>query len=304
MKCFRKIILLAWIAMISESLLGQQDPMFNQYAFNTVSLNPAYAGASGNIRAIAVSRFQWVGIEDAPITHSANIHAPVTDKLALGLSVIQDNIGPTKQFFGFADIAYHLPVSRKANLSFGIKAGFIQFNTNLNELGLLNDPELSGGISDIKPNIGAGAYYHTDKFYIGFSVPRLMESEFGAATGSVQSYRRHSFLILGYIGKLSDNLQFKPTSVIKAVEGAPLSFDITPTFILKEKFVFGPTFRNSSELGALVQYWFNERFRVGYAYDIPTNAIRGTSGSHEIMLGLDIPQTSKKQGRNYSPRFF
>jgi len=299
----KAFILMCCIASI-KSLYAQQDPLFSQYAFNTLSINPAYSGTKQGISAAAISRFQWVGFDGgAPITHSVVLHSPVAQQVGLGASITYDIQGPTTQLYVNADAAYHLPIDRRSNLSFGLKLGFAQFRTDFNELIIRDESDqiLTGVVSEIKPNIGAGAYYYSDKMYVGFSIPRMLKSEF---TENIQELQVYYYVIAGYVARVSQSIQLRPTVLLRASEGVPYHMDISPAAIFHDRFLVGLTYRFTPEIGAVFQYWLDNGVKIGYAYDYPLNVLNTqTMGSHEIMLGLDLNAKNKKK-KVYSPRFF
>jgi len=302
---FLNKIIFVCLLVLSNIGFAQQDPLFSQYAFNTLSINPAYAGTKGVPTAVAISRLQWVGFGDnSSVTHSAVFHTMAYEKLGMGLSLVQDNIGPTSQFFANIDASYHLQVSRREHLAMGLKLGVAQYTTNFNDLNYRDDDVLlTGVISDEKINIGAGAYYFSDKMYLGVSIPRLLESQF---INNYQTYRRHYFFIGGYLTSLTPKLQFKPSVLFKYAEGTPYSFDITPTFIINDNFLIGPNFRSNLDFGFIFQYWFINGLKTGLAYDYPLGNLSGnTVGSFELMLGFDFKSNNKhKNVIEYSPRYF
>lgn len=170
--------------LLSTSLFGQQDAQYTQYMYNTVSVNPAYAGSRGHISLAGLHRSQWVGLDGAPKTQTFNIHSPIGYRGAgAGLSIVNDEIGPTSETYFDVDISYTIQTSLDARLSFGLKASAHLLDVRFSELNqdFTNpggpDPTLQQNIDNrFSPNIGAGIYYHTDKFYAGLSVPRFLET--------------------------------------------------------------------------------------------------------------------------------
>ena len=169
------------LLMISfTSVFGQQDAQYTQYMYNMNVLNPAYAGSRGNLSIGLLGRTQWVGIEGAPKTITLSLNSPVGKNIGIGLSAIADTHGPVTEQNLYADFSYTIRTSDIGRLAFGLKAGASFLDVNLLSLNP-NDPEysstLSNNVNEVYPNIGAGAYYYTDRFYLGLSVPNFIESD-------------------------------------------------------------------------------------------------------------------------------
>jgi len=272
---------------------AQQDPMFTQYMFNMQSVNPGYAGSRESLLATLISRWQWVGVEGSPSTQTLTAQALVPDtRLGVGLSFTQDKIGPINQYLPYVDIAYHLPVTKESKLSLGLKLGATFFRSHLNDLlASEDDPEagtLANGLTT--PNIGFGAYFYRPRFYLGLSAPKLLESSLGGLNVSENTIQaRHYFIILGAVFGINQNVKFKPTLLVKAVEGVPLTSDISANFLLYDLLWLGVTYRTRDGIAAMIQYEFDNGLHLGYAYDYPfTDINQGINNplqaTHELML--------------------
>ena len=216
----RILFLLALTMLLTlTASYGQQDPQYTHYMYNMNVVNPAYAGSRETLSVGVLGRTQWVGIDGAPQTLTFNVHAPVGANLGVGLSVIVDEIGPVKEQNAYADVSYTINTSDEGVLAFGLKAGFTFFNADLDRL---LAPDGTRGVDDLFindakntfPNIGAGLYYYTDRFYLGASVPNILEApHFDDLDSAEASEKVHGFLTAGYLFYLSDNLQFKPATM-------------------------------------------------------------------------------------------
>jgi len=299
------------VVLFSSEAISQQDPMYTQYMYNTLSVNPGYAGSRDALSVTGLLREQWVGIEGAPSTQTLTVHSPIyNDNMGLGLSVINDVVGPIHQTMLFADYSYSIQTTATAKLAFGLKAGVNIFQADLLSL----TPEQGGdaaiyNISNkLLPNVGVGVYYYSDKGYVGLSAPKLLEQtidEYDSPdiTTFNNKERRHYFLIGGYVFDLSENVKFKPSFLVKAVVGAPVSIDLSGNFLINDKLGLGLAHRLDDSFSGLLQYYFTPQFRVGYAYDFTLTELRHyNSGSHELMLGYDFMFIEDKRIR--SPRFF
>lgn len=304
-----KKILIAIITIFSVvQMNAQQDAMFTHYMYNTLGVNSGYAGSRDALTVTLLHRTQWLGFEGAPQTQTLTLHSPVkNDKIGLGLSVINDKIGPTKTTSIYGDFAYRLALNERAKLSFGLKAGVNMYSSSL--LGLdtdeINDEAFQENYKKTSPNFGFGIYYSTDKFYLGVSTPRLLEPKLN--TGEALD-KRHYFLIMGSVINLSETVKLKPTGFLKVTDGAPIEGDITGTLIFNDKFRLGAMYRTGDALGLLLGLNITEQLSFGYSFDwsyrSDWNKVEQTiqRTSHEIMLRYDF--IYKNEDRIRSPRYF
>ncbi len=302
---------LVLVLTLAVSLLGmrvhaQQDPMYTQYMFNTLSVNPGYAGSYDAISVLGLYRTQWVGLPGAPVTQTFTVHSPVPNKnMGWGLSLVNDAVGPVHQTQFFVDYSYGLQITPLSKLRLGIKAGLGVYQGNLEDLRreVVADPYVFDFKGKMLPNIGVGLYYYGERGYLGLAVPKLITTALKVNNIELGQAKRHWFFIGGYLFDVSDNLMFKPSFLVKAVEGAPLSIDLTGMFYLYKKLGLGLAYRHGAMLSGLINYYITPAFRVGYAYDYTTTPLRNYSnGTHEFMLGYDF--YFKDRDKIRSPRFF
>jgi type IX secretion system PorP/SprF family membrane protein len=283
---------------------AQQDAQFTQYMYNTINVNPAYAGSRGALSMFALHRTQWVGLDGAPVTNTVSLNTPLNESnLGLGVSIINDEIGPTTENTISADLSYTIPTSDTWNLSFGIKATANLFDLDATKLpNVVPDPSLQN-YSKFSPNIGAGVYWHSDNAYIGFSIPNFIESQrYDDNEVAIFKERMSYYLIGGYVFNLNDTVKFKPAFLTKLIQGAPLQVDVSGNFMFFDKFMLGVSYRWSAALSAMVGFQVSDGLYVGYGYDRETtNLDNYNSGSHEIFLRYEI---FKNNDRITTPRFF
>jgi type IX secretion system PorP/SprF family membrane protein len=298
MKNIYKIIGSGLLVLVSFSIHAQQDAMFTHYMYNTLAVNPAYAGSRDVLSATVLHRSQWVDFEGAPTTQTLTLHSPVkSKKIGLGLSLINDKVGPVKSMGAYADFAYILKLDEKSKLAFGLKGGITSMQVRLNSLQLNDetDAAFQNNISSkYLPNFGFGMYYSRKRFYAGVSVPRMLEnnfrtSEMGFSSKNAQE-RRHYYAIAGAVFRLSDNVDLKPTSFVKATMGAPIEADITSSFIFYKRLTIGAMFRTGDAAGILAGFNINDQFQIGYSYDwsYGLRTFKYNYGSHEIMIRYDM----------------
>ncbi|MGL2994042.1 PorP/SprF family type IX secretion system membrane protein [Flavobacterium sp. TSSA_36] len=292
----RFFIFILW----ANTMYAQQDPQYTQYMYNMNILNPAYAGSRGGTSIGLLGRTQWVGVDGAPKTATFSIHGPVGKNVGIGFSVIHDQIGPVKEDNVYADFSYTLHLSQEDKLVFGIKAGATFLNVR--EFTTIDQDPLNVPINMTAPNFGVGILYYNDHFYAGLSVPNFIETRYlDKKNGivSTASEKTHYFLTSGYVFDLDENLKLKPSAMIKAAPGAPLSVDLSMN-LLVQKVELGLSVRLDDSISAMVGFYVNQDIRIGYAYDYTTtNFGQFNSGSHEIILLFDLNKKKVK-----SPRFF
>jgi type IX secretion system PorP/SprF family membrane protein len=301
-----KIYIIAFMLLTCSVAFAQQLPQFTQYMFNTISINPAYAGSRGTFSAVGLHRSQWVGLEGGPQTQTLSIHAPLkNEKVGLGFSFINDELGFENFSYLYADFSYTIQTGANTKLAFGIKAGFTSYTLDADfQAAESQDPLIFGFEDRWKPNIGVGVYWHSDKWYVGLSSPRILRSDYNGQDDFEALERLSYYATGGYVFDIGDNTKFKPSVLLKATNGAPLSFDISANFLFLEKFWLGGSYRvnrSAASLGALADFQVSKQLRIGYAYEYPLSDIRSyTSGTHEVLLIFEV----FKSTRIKSPRYF
>lgn len=288
---------------------AQQDPMYTQYMENLLTLNPAYAGSRDVLSMMAVSRNQWVSMPGAPVTRSLSVHSPIkTTNMGLGLSILSDQLDPVKQTGVYLDYSYTLYLSNKRSLAMGLKAGVNFFEAGISNLETVqpDDPVFANDINrNFLPNFGVGAFYYTPTYYVGLSIPKLIENKINKNSVSTQSISReemHIFFMAGYVFDVNRIVKFKPSILTKYVKNAPVSLDMTGTFLFYERLWLGAMYRVGDSFGGLLQMQATNQLKIGYSYDLPINKLGAyNKGTHEIMVSFDF---NFGKGRVRSPRYF
>lgn len=309
--------LLALLVLASCSIsVAQQLPQFSQYMFNTISVNPAYAGSRETLSVVGLHRSQWVGIERSPTTQTLSIHSPLkNEQVGVGLSVINDNLGYENIAFVFGDFSYTINTGEKTKLAFGLKGGVIHYGLDsdfLTDESVTADPYFANFSNRWNPNFGVGVYFHSNRWYLGLSSPRIVKNNYNK-TGKnkpeieyVAQERNSYYFTGGAVFDIGGTTKFKPAYLVKATNGAPLSVDINANFLFNEKFWIGAGYRtniNTSSVGASTDFQVSKLLRIGYSYEhyLAKELTRYAGGTHEILLMFEV---FKPETRVKSPRYF
>ena len=307
-----KLISIVVLLLSVPAAFSQQLPQFTQYMFNTISINPAYAGSRETLSVVGLHRSQWVGFDGGPQTQTLSVHTPMrNENMGLGISFINDKLGYENFSYLYADYSYTIKTSERTKLAFGIKAGMTHYFLDQD---LLTDPTVLGDqfFNDVSnrwsPNVGAGIYMHAPRWYVGLSTPRILNNDYNKSrNGEIDyvAFERVSYYITGgYVFDLSENTKLKPSVLFKATNGAPLSFDVSANFLFYEKFWAGAAYRaneHAAAIGAIADFQISKQMRIGYAYEYPISDIAPyTGGTHEVLLMFEV----FKSNRIKSPRYF
>ncbi|CAM4044883.1 type IX secretion system membrane protein PorP/SprF [Flavobacterium antarcticum] len=310
MKLFLPRYFLLFISFLTSTVvLSQQDSQYSQYMYNTVAVNPAYAGSRGVTSIFLMHRNQWVGLDGAPVTNVFSVNKSVANSaLGYGISVVNDRIGVSDDNTVSADVSYSIPLAASYKLSFGIKASANWLSVDYsrmtirdpNDIILSQQNEIDNQFS---PNVGVGVYLHSNKNYVGVSIPHFLETKrYDDNISSTANDKMHFYFIAGSVFDLNSDWKFKPALLTKLVQGAPLQIDVSANFLFNDKFTFGAGYRFNAAVTALVGFQVTKAWQIGYAYDAETTRLANyNSGSHEIFLRLEL---FSKYDKIVSPRFF
>ena len=304
-----------FLVMVGMTLLmytnsnAQQQPMYSQYMFNMMNINPAYAGSRGVTSMTALFRDQWVNMPGSPKTASVSVDMAVKQKkIGLGIQLYDDRLGVERTTGLNLSYAFRIQTSEKGTLSLGLQAGLLNYRANLTEVSTFqsNDPVFNQNVNGLLPAAGAGIYYNSDKFYIGASVPALLKTKISknnvADISSITGRELHLFLASGFVAAINEDLVLKPSLLVKATSGSPVEFDLNTNLWIKNTIAVGGSYRTGDAYVGMVEWQMNRQLRFGYAYDKTfSNLGLYNSGTHELMLRLEIGQEGSKM---VSPRYF
>lgn len=308
---FRTHVLLGLLTlMLTNNSFAQTEEQASLYMFNPLLFNPAYAGSRGSISAVGIGRFQWVGIDGAPTSQFLSVHAPVSIyNIGVGLHASNDKIGARSRTSVSADVSYGIRLNKKGHrLNFGLSAGADWQVYDFQKTKPLdpNDPIYTYYASKVRPNFGAGLYYYGERHFAGFSIPRLLRNRIGDGVNIGEALqRRHFYITGGYVFKLNSVVDFKPSTLIKITENAPITFDLNANFLLFNTLWIGSMYRFHESVGINMALQIKEFMTFGYAFDFPVNGMNiprtNQKGTHEIMVSFDF---MSKRRPYLSPRYF
>ena len=286
-----------------NNVFAQTEPMYSQYMYNMLGVNPAYAGNREATSFNFFQRRQWVGLAGAPQTTSVSLDGAFNDnKLGWGVQAYDDKLGVERADGVNMMMATHIQVSDKGTLSGGLSVGLMNYRIDLlNVQGRYtpSDPAFYSNFNKWLPAVGLGIYYNTDKFYAGFSIPNVLKSRltaFDVMNSGIQKVNStHIFFTSGYVFDVNEDVKIKPSTMIKAVGGAPIEADFNTNVWLKNVIGLGFSYRTGDAMVAMAEAQINNNLRVGYAYDITISPLKYyNNGSHELMFRYEFGNNNTK----------
>ena len=302
-----KVIVLIFIVLSYasfEKVLAQTEPMYSQYMYNMLGVNPAYAGSREVLGLNFFQRNQWSGLRGAPKTTSLNLDQSINEgKIGLGIQMFSDQLGVEEASGINGFLSSRIKVSENGILSAGLSVGFM--NYQFNSLDVLNRIRTDDNVfvtvipSQWNPSVGFGLYYNTDQFYMGISSPSLLKSRLAKyenfASGIQKTDDFHLFTTMGYVIKINEEVNLKPSTMIKMVSGAPIEFDLNTNVWLKDILGLGISYRTGDAVLGMAEIQTSPNLRFGYAYDMPFSPLKTyTRGSHEIMIRYEWGSNKSK----------
>jgi len=274
------------------SCYAQQLPQYSQYLINDYVLNPGITGTKNYFEAKTNHRFQWVGLTDAPRTFILSMHGPIkAENMGVGGYLFTDVTGPTSRVGAYGSYAYHIDLNGDdMKLSLGLFGGILQYNVDGSKITLAqeDDPLATIGIESILiPDAGAGAYWYGDKYYLGVSVPQLLQNKLDLTGNEIGRLASHYFVMGGYKFELDNDFEVEPSFLMKYVAPVPVQFDLSARVSYKQTFWLGGSYRTNDAMSVLIGYSMQEKLFFGYSYDVTTTDLKNySSGTHEVMLGM------------------
>lgn len=316
-KLMKKIIFIL-SCVFAFSLAAQQDPQYSQYQFNQMVINPAYAGTKDLLSAVVDIRQQWSGFNGAPKTQSLSFHGPLRKKrIGLGFSAYNDAIGPKRVTAAYGNVSYILPLNNMFKLSFGLRAGVVNYVLDFNKMNYKDAGEINAVAAiagnKLKPDFDAGLYLKSNSFYAGISATHLNavyiyndNVSYKNVTGNQVEYdltyrlNTHIFGIISKGFSINENLVINPTIIYKGTKGIT-NIDGNINFLIKQRIWLGTFYRSQSTFGALIQVILTNHIKIGYSFDTSIGKVQKQLGNgHEVMIGFDFNTFKAKM---LSPRY-
>jgi len=301
-KLIKQIFIFVLLSILLFEAKAQQLPQYSQYLINEYVLNPAIGGTKAYYETKSNHRFQWVGITDAPRTFILSMHGPLkAENMGVGGYLFTDVTGPTSRVGAYGSYAYHVQLNETMKLSMGLFGGIVQYNIDGSKITLVDktDPLGSMGIESVLiPDAGFGLYWYTEDYYLGASVPQLLQNKLKLSdttnlTGKLNS---HYYVMGGYKFKIGTDFEIEPSFLMKMVIPVPMQFDISSKVIYQKMVWVGASYRTFDSMSALIGYSFEEKILFGYSFDFTLSDLKNyNSGTHEVMLGLRFASSKKKK---------
>lgn len=315
---------LKWVLTVAFAsalpMFAQQEQMYTHYDFNSLAMNPAYAGTKRTLVASALNRTQWATYPGAPNYQSLAIHSPVSQApafrdFAVGMNLQTGKIGKFAVASPFAEteiaanIAYHKEIARNLRLAVGLRLGAFNYSAELSKLQLQNPSDVTFNNNDYSitaPMTGFGVYLYSDKYFAAISSPRMVFiNERTAPSGVNLDYvsEMHYYAIAGTVIDLTRDVKLKPTTQVKFVNGTPMQLDMNLHLFYKDFGSIGGFFRTGGDIGIMTMVQLNPSFQLFYSFDSKTSPLNEyVRGSHEF--GLQYMISPKENSRVKVPRYF
>lgn len=300
------IVLVAFLLLCNRTVYAQKEAQYTQYMYNTISINPAYAGSRDVFSLFGLYRAQWTGIEGAPVTSNLAFNTPVGNRTGLGFTIVGDKIGPSEETDFSADFSYNIPFGNEYRLYFGMKASANLLSVDFTKLNIYNpsNPSFVNSVDkQLSPNVGTGIYLQSDRSYVGVSLPYMLKTEhYETSSNSIILNDMSLYLIGGYVFNLSDQIKLKPAFLGTFVKDVPIKFDVSANFLYEEKLMLGMSYRSNNTISLLTGFHVLDSFFIGYGYDFETDALSSSyGGTHEFFIRYEFFRNTNKI---LSDRFF
>ncbi len=305
---FSTVVIL--VVMPFHKASAQQHPIYSQYMFNGLVVNPAYTGTSGALRFTTSVRRQWTGLPGSPKTESLSVHSPISlSRSSVGLVAMRDEVSVTNQYVVYGTYAYKIPISEKVFLSAGAQAGFGSYRSDFTELTVVtgtNQPDplfQSDQYGKILPNLGLGLYLYSQRSYVGISLPELINNAYFKSDPLIQSRQQRLILLTaGHVFDINNDLKLKPNVLLKYLESGPFQVDVNCNLLIKNTIWAGASYRLNDGVDAILEWLINAQLSMGYSYGYSLTQLKDyQGGSHEFVLNYTL---KRKKNVVLSPRYF
>ncbi len=296
----KKIYLFCFALMLSNTAYSQQELLHTQFMFNKLAYNPGYAGSFISPTLSVLYRNQWMGLDGAPKMQGINYsQAFWKHRFGFGANIVNTTQAITKTFTVDVNPSYRIAMRGGAVMSFGFKIGYRQYNQDWTDKRLAGTlpistdqaiPTEAQGKGAV--NIGAGFYFQSNSWYMGFAVPRLIENNIDFADyGSVFSREKRHYNAMGGI-TLNNKSKFTvtPQVLIKYAAFAPFDADLNVNLEYDHQILAGMTYRTGGDVGGagesidvLLGLQATSNLFIALSYDIGLTSLRKyNNGSLEL----------------------
>ncbi len=305
------------------SLFSQENSIYDNDYLTPFITNPACTGVEYYPVVALSARKQWLGFSDSPSTYllsgtfrigTYDFYNPkglvnkgpftIKDRFGLGAAVFQDNNGPLVNNGGMFSIAYHLPVSRRSRLSFGLSMIVLNHSvsTSMLEPSESNDAYLLTAENDgFKINVGSGLYYHNSTWFAGVSMNKILQDVKNAneEDRQVSSY----FLMGGYkFDKDNKSFNYEPSFSVKMLADEDIMVDVHMKVYIKRLNWAAISYSTSQTVNGQFAIKLYRKVYAGYNYGFTFGNISSYNyGTHEISLGINLGLVGV-EGLKYSLR--
>jgi len=297
----KKIILYSIFCLFSMTLAAQQSPLYSLYMFNDFAINPAVAGSENCYKAQINNRYQFVGIENAPVTASLSLHGRLNESpMGIGGLIYNDSQGAFSKFGVYGAYSYIIEIDNRTDFSLGLNLGVIDYKIDLTKIKFLEEePNLTESTYEfIRPDATFGAYLKSRDYFAGVSMDQLFNNKLEMVADSLVSdnsainrITSHVSLVGGLKYKLSYGFDFEPTVLIRKAPKTPVQAEISGRLTYQKTAWAGVSVRSSDAVALLIGYNYRKLFTFAYAYDITYSALRKASnGSHEVIIGIKFKE--------------
>ena len=285
----KKVLLPFSLLALAFTSLAQQDPLYSQYFNNPLLINPAFAGSNERLYAGVAYRSQWAGISGGPVSYNFNSHMALADnKVGIGMTVLQDQLGDIKNTQYGTSFAYRIKLKNATTFSFGMQTGFTRYATDPNAIKVLNSPDPAfNQFTETRFNTGVGLLLKGDRYLLSLSVPRLLPGTVSQGGQKIQVYSQNFYLYGAYLFYVNERVQFKPSALLRATPGAPVSVDVNANFVFNKLYTAGLFTRKLNSYGLLLQMVM-QNYRLGYVFELPGKGTALNYNSHEVSLALSL----------------
>ncbi len=303
-----KVFLIMLLSVVTGSAISQNEPTYTQYINNQLTFNPAYAGIHDVLSAQLTSRNQWVGFNGRPITNAFTIHSPIYyNEMGVGLSIVNDKLGPFNQNSIYFDYSYKITVTDKGYVSFGLKSGVDIMQFNKNDIGSIavDDPSfIQVYENSTSLNFGVGMYYVNPDFYVGLGIPRLVKTSFNnSEQAQLETSSLHYYISAGALIDVADDIRYRPSLQARVVQNAPLLLEVMNWGIYRDTYWVGIGYRLNDSVNLGLQMQASKQIRVGYTYDYTLSDLgKYSQGTHEVSVSYDF--NFNNRNKKFNPNRF